>query len=115
MIGILKRAEAGQPVTELCRELGITQQTFYRWRRKYGGMEVSSAQEPKPAARRESATQAPGGGAGARQPDSQGFARKKSDSARCAASERAASPDAAAGQPASRLPGAGLFTGRSAV
>ncbi|HMU39604.1 MAG TPA: IS3 family transposase [Pseudomonadota bacterium] len=45
VIGILKRAEAGQPVTELCRELGITQQTFYRWRRKYGGMEVSDAQE----------------------------------------------------------------------
>jgi len=45
VIGILKRAEAGQPVAELCRELGITQQTFYRWRRKFGGMEVSDAQE----------------------------------------------------------------------
>ena len=40
VIGILKRAEAGQPVAELCRELGITQQTFYRWRRKFGGMEA---------------------------------------------------------------------------
>ena len=30
---------------ELGRELGITQQTFYRWRRKFGGMEVSDAQE----------------------------------------------------------------------
>jgi putative transposase len=45
VIGILKRAFAGQPVAELCRELGITQQTFYRWRRKFGGMEVSDAQE----------------------------------------------------------------------
>ena len=45
VIGILKRAEAGQPLAELCRELGITQQTFYRWRRKFGGMEVSDAQE----------------------------------------------------------------------
>ena len=45
VIGILKRAEAGQPAAELCRELGITQQTFYRWRRKFGGMEVSDAQE----------------------------------------------------------------------
>ena len=45
VIGILKRAEAGQPVAELCLELGITQQTFYRWRRKFGGMEVSDAQE----------------------------------------------------------------------
>jgi len=43
--GIMKRAEAGQPVTELCREQGITQQTFYRWRRKFGGLEVSDAQE----------------------------------------------------------------------
>ena len=47
VIGILKRAEAGEPVTELCRELGATEQTFYRWRRKYGGMEVSAAQELK--------------------------------------------------------------------
>ena len=45
VIGILKRAEAGLPVTELCREHGITQQTFYRWRRKFGGMEVFDAQE----------------------------------------------------------------------
>ena len=45
VIGILKRAEAGEPVTALCRELGVTEQTFYRWRRKYGGMEVSAAQE----------------------------------------------------------------------
>jgi len=32
-------------VTDLCREHGITQATFYRWRSKYGGMEVSDAQE----------------------------------------------------------------------
>jgi len=31
--------------TDLCREHGITQATFYRWRSKYGGMEVSDAQE----------------------------------------------------------------------
>jgi len=45
VIRILKRAEAGESVTALCRELGVTEQTFYRWRRKYGGMEVSAAQE----------------------------------------------------------------------
>jgi putative transposase len=32
-------------VTHLCREHGITQATFYRWRSKYGGMEVSDSQE----------------------------------------------------------------------
>ena len=45
IIGILKQAEAGRMVTGPCREHGITQATFYRWRSKYGGMEVSNAQE----------------------------------------------------------------------
>ncbi len=45
IIGILKQAEAGRMVADLCREHGITQTTFYRWRSKYGGMEVSDAQE----------------------------------------------------------------------
>jgi putative transposase len=45
IIGILKQAEAGRMATDLCREHGITQATFYRWRSKYGGMEVSDAQE----------------------------------------------------------------------
>jgi putative transposase len=37
----LKQAEAGTAVTELCRQLGISQQTFYQWRRKYQGMGVA--------------------------------------------------------------------------
>ena len=45
IIGILKQAEAGRMATDLCCEHGITQATFYRWRSKYGGMEVSDAQE----------------------------------------------------------------------
>lgn len=45
IIGILKQAEAGRPVTELCREHAVTQTTFYRWRSKYGGMDASDAQE----------------------------------------------------------------------
>jgi len=45
VIGLLKRAKAGLPVTELCREREITQQTFYRGRRNHGGMEISAAQE----------------------------------------------------------------------
>jgi putative transposase len=36
-----KRAEAGLAVPELCRELGISSATFYKWRAKYGGMDVS--------------------------------------------------------------------------
>ncbi len=43
IIGILKQAEAGRKVTDLCREHGISQETIYRWRRKYGGLDVSDA------------------------------------------------------------------------
>lgn len=43
IIGILKEAEAGAQVRELCRRHGITETTFYRWRKKYGGMDVSDA------------------------------------------------------------------------
>ena len=37
----LKRAEAGLAVREVCRELGISSATFYKWRAKFGGMDVS--------------------------------------------------------------------------
>jgi putative transposase len=41
IIAILKQAEAGAPVPELCREHGVSSATFYKWRSKYGGMEAS--------------------------------------------------------------------------
>lgn len=41
IIAILKQAEAGTPVPELCREHGISSALFYRWRSKYGGMDAS--------------------------------------------------------------------------
>jgi putative transposase len=47
IIGILREAEAGRAVKDLCRDHGVSQETFYRWRRKYGGMEVSDAQRLK--------------------------------------------------------------------
>ena len=40
IVGILHEA-AGTPVRELCRRHGVTETTFYRWRRKYGGMQVA--------------------------------------------------------------------------
>lgn len=43
IIGILKQHEAGRPTAELCREVGISTATFYNWKAKYGGMEVSDA------------------------------------------------------------------------
>ena len=41
ILAILKQAENGVPVTELCREHGMSSATFYKWRAKYGGMDAS--------------------------------------------------------------------------
>ncbi len=43
IIDALKRVEAGLPVPELCREVGISTATFYKWWAKYGGMDTSDA------------------------------------------------------------------------
>jgi len=40
IVAVLKQAEAGTPVPELCREHGISSATFYKWRSKFGGMDV---------------------------------------------------------------------------
>ena len=42
IIGILKEHQAGLPAAELCRKYGVSGATFYKWRSKYGGMEVSA-------------------------------------------------------------------------
>ena len=47
IVGILRESEAGMATGELCRKYGIAQQTFYRWKSKYGGMSVSEAQRLK--------------------------------------------------------------------
>ena len=47
IITILKQSEAGGNNQELCRKNGITEQTFYRWRNKYGGMQISDAKKLK--------------------------------------------------------------------
>lgn len=43
IIGFLKQAEAGMPVKELCRKPGFSDASYYTWRAKYGGMNVSEA------------------------------------------------------------------------
>jgi len=45
--GILKQAELGAPIPELCRQHGISEQSYYRWKKVYGGMEPSEARELK--------------------------------------------------------------------
>jgi putative transposase len=47
IIGILKEAEAGGVTLEVCRRHGVSANTFYRWRQKYGGMDVSEARRLK--------------------------------------------------------------------
>ena len=47
IIGILKEAEAGIAVIELCRKYGISDQTYYNWKAKYGGMTASDARKLK--------------------------------------------------------------------
>ncbi len=41
----LRQAEAGTVVVEICRKLGVSEQTFYRWRKKYSGVGVSELRE----------------------------------------------------------------------
>ncbi len=47
ILAIVKEGEAGRKVADLCRTHGITDQTYYRWKAKYGGMELSEMQRLK--------------------------------------------------------------------
>lgn len=47
MIGALKQLEAGRKAEDVAREMGVSKHTIYAWKAKYGGMDVSEAQEAK--------------------------------------------------------------------
>ena len=47
IMGILRQAESGVPVSELCREHGMSSASFYKWRSRYGGMDASIVSEMK--------------------------------------------------------------------
>lgn len=47
IVSVLKEAELGTPVAELIRKVGISEQTFYRWKKVYGGLEPSQARKLK--------------------------------------------------------------------
>ena len=47
IIGFLRQVEAGMPVKDLCRKHGFSDASFYKWRSKYGGMNVSEAKRLK--------------------------------------------------------------------
>lgn len=47
MMAVLKQPEVGVPVVEVCRQAGITEQTFYRWKKMYVGLEVDQVRQLK--------------------------------------------------------------------
>ncbi len=47
IIYALKQAELGVPVLDVCRKYGVSEQTFYRWRKKYGGLEAGELRRLK--------------------------------------------------------------------
>jgi putative transposase len=47
IVSILKQADAGMPVKDLCRQAGISTATYYQWKSKYGGLEASELRRVK--------------------------------------------------------------------
>ena len=47
IVGVLKQAEVGVPVLELMRRVGISEQTFYRWKKQYAGLEIDQVRQWK--------------------------------------------------------------------
>ena len=45
IIATLRQAEAGMPVAEVCRRMGVSEQSFYRWKKKYAGLGLSELRE----------------------------------------------------------------------
>jgi putative transposase len=47
IVAILKQAELGIPIAELIRQVGVSEQTFYRWKKKYRGLEIDQVRQLK--------------------------------------------------------------------
>jgi transposase-like protein len=76
IVAVMKQAEAGVPVAELIRKVGISEQTFYRWKKQYVGMELAGATD-EAAAGRKQPVEAAGSGVEPGQDDVAGCAAKK--------------------------------------
>ena len=66
IIRVLREQEAGARTEEVCRRHGISTTTFYKWKARYGGLEVSEARRPKTLEDREPAAEEAPGRGGAR-------------------------------------------------
>src|SRR6266568_2892652 len=77
IVGVLKQPEAGVPVKDLCRKIGISDQTFYNWKAKYGGLSVSELKRLRELGSGERAAKEDVRGSGARERgDQSGFESK---------------------------------------
>jgi putative transposase len=47
IVQALRQGEAGTPVLEICRKLGVSEQTYYRWKKKFTGLDISDVRELK--------------------------------------------------------------------
>ena len=47
IVGVVKRVETGSGIVEICREYGISEATVHRWRKKYGGLDISEIRRLK--------------------------------------------------------------------
>src|SRR5713226_5910979 len=77
IVGVLKEAEAGVPVKDLCRRGGISDATFYHWKAKYGGLEVNETRRLRQSGGRKRTAEEDRGAAGAGPRRAEGGAGKK--------------------------------------
>ena len=77
IIGFLREADKGVPVKELCRKHGFSEASYYLWRSKFGGMDVSDAKRLKALEVGERAAEEAAGRVAARERGDQGSASKK--------------------------------------
>jgi len=101
----LRQAEAGTPVADICRKLEITEATFYRWKKKFGGLGVPELRELKQLREENREAQAARSGPESRQDDLAGVAQKENGEAGGAALVGGMGPGGVSGLRAAGLPG----------
>ena len=111
IINGLRRAEVGlangKSMKEVIRDLGVSEQTYYRWRREYGGMKTSQAKRLKELEKGEPPTEAGGGRSDGGQHDPEGSVKRETSKPRAAEALCGAGPAAARGEREASVRGVG--------